>query len=173
MLDKAVWVIQNRVVWAHYLHLIWTSNRMLNLSFALLCSDVHNNISETMWILILKTSLGKVRLLWATWQSTLSMCRAMDSEFDLLKSSLSPSRTLGSRGRLFSGKSSDSNWSNWKHETNSTCDGVRGTSKRLYSNWWCCYIMNSCCKRSYTASLWHLLAERQSQKQHNDAMCPI
>lgn len=53
--------------------------------------------------------LGKFRVSTATWQSTLSMCRAFVSAFDRLKSSLSASRTLGSRGRLFSGKSSDSN----------------------------------------------------------------
>lgn len=56
-----------------------------------------------------------------TWQSTLSMCRAVMLGSERLKCSLSMSRTLGSKGRLFSGKSSDSKSSSWKHEVVSIC----------------------------------------------------
>lgn len=72
------------------------------------------------WVLVLR----------ATWQSTLSMCRAVVLAFDWLKSFLSTSRTLGSRGRLFGGKRSDSKRSNWKHDSNSTCEG-----KKLFSRY--------------------------------------
>lgn len=90
---------QNRVVLDYYFHLIGC------FVFAFIkCTNHKNKVyidSEDLF--------GKGRRLKATWQSTLSMCRAVVSAFDLLKSSLSTSRTLGSRGRLFSGKRSDSN----------------------------------------------------------------
>lgn len=64
-----------------------------------------------------------------TWQSTLSMCSADVLASDRLKSSLSASSTPGSRGRLFSGRSSELNWSNWKLESNSTCHHIRRISE--------------------------------------------
>lgn len=66
--------------------------------------------------------LAEVLVPTTTWQSTLSMCRAVMLAFVRLKSSLSTSRTLGSRGRLFCGRSSESNRSSWKQDSNSTCE---------------------------------------------------
>lgn len=95
------------------------------------------------WVEVLEILLVQIWFLWCdwwflalrtTWQSTLSMCKAVVFAFDRLKSSLSTSRTLGSRGRLFCGKRSESKRSSWKHDSNSTCEG-ENCLKSMLQNW--------------------------------------
>lgn len=90
------------------------------------CNDKSVSVGIYVILYLILTDLIKILRVClvhlATWQSTLSMCRAVVSAFDRLKSSFRASRTLGSRGRLFCGNSTDSNSSSWKHDFSSICD---------------------------------------------------